>query len=60
MSYQNKALGKLVNVVTLEIPISGFQIRKIRKNPENRKKLQMTNQIKAVLLKEEISLKWTN
>ena len=31
MTYQNKALGKLVNVVPLKIRISGFQIRKTRK-----------------------------
>ena len=29
MTYQIKALAKLVNVVTLEIRISGYRIRKI-------------------------------
>ena len=38
MTYQIKALGKLVNVVTLEIWISGFRIRKNRENRENLEK----------------------
>ena len=37
MTYQIKALAKLVNVVTLKIRISGFRIRKI---PENRFRAQ--------------------
>ena len=32
MTYQIKALGKLVNMMALEIRISGFRIRKIPKN----------------------------
>ena len=44
MTYQIKALGKLVNVVALKIRISGFRIRKNRKTG----KIHMTYQIKAV------------
>ena len=44
MTYQIKAVGKLVNVVALKIRISGFRIRKNRKTG----KLHMTYQIKAL------------
>ena len=48
MTYQIKALGKLVNVVALKIRISGFLIRKNRKNRKTGK-LHMTYQIKALV-----------
>ena len=49
MTYQIKGLGKLVNVVALEIRISRLRIRKIRKteNPK-KKKNDVTPQIKAL------------
>ena len=51
MTYQIKALGKLVNVVKLEIRISGFWLGKNWKNRKNRKNLEknhVTYQIKAL------------
>ena len=50
MTYQIKALGKLVNVVALKIRISGFRIRKIRKNRKTGKityDLSNLNSLKA-------------
>ena len=48
MTYQIKALGKLVNVVKLEIRISGFWLGKNRKNRKNLEKNHVTYQIKAL------------
>ena len=48
MTYHIKALGKLVNVVKLEIRISGFWLGKNRKNRKNLEKNHVTYQIKAL------------